>query len=152
MEEPNRLQMICLNPTEGYYPSESNEISQAWYLEYGEFSALQTGDITGQAETGMAERLRELQAADPSADGRKLTVLKVAHHGSSSSTPASLLNQVRPVYAVISCGKDNSYGHPHTETLERLADAGVHVIRTDESGAVTVKVRGKKVTAELFDR
>jgi len=77
-------------------------------------------------------------------DGEKETgieVLKVAHHGSYTASSKEFITMLRPEIAVISCGKNNRYGHPHKETLERLSEAGSRVYRTDESGCVTVKVK-----------
>lgn len=61
-------------------------------------------------------------------------MLKVGHHGSNTSTSYVFLRQIMPAYAIISCGKDNAYGHPHEEVLSRLADEGAAVYRTDECG------------------
>ena len=72
-----------------------------------------------------------------------ITVLKVAHHGSGNSTSTKLLAEISPQIAVISCGENNPYGHPHEETLERLEEAGAKVLRTDELGAVRIVVRNK---------
>ena len=69
----------------------------------------------------------------------RLTVLKVAHHGSAYSTPEELLTMLKPVYTVISCGKDNVYGHPHEETLQRLKAVGSYILTTPEEGAITVR-------------
>ena len=63
-------------------------------------------------------------------------LLKVSHHGSKNATSAEFLKLVRPRIAVISCGRKNSYGHPHEETMERLDEAGAKVLRTDELGAI----------------
>ena len=63
-------------------------------------------------------------------------LLKVSHHGSKNATSAEFLGLVRPRIAVISCGRKNSYGHPHEETMERLDEAGAKVLRTDELGAI----------------
>ena len=67
-------------------------------------------------------------------------VLKVGHHGSSTSTSADFLAQINPQFAVISVGKANDYGHPHQETMARLKKQGVTVYRTDESGTITVQI------------
>ena len=72
-----------------------------------------------------------------------ITVLKVAHHGSGNSTPAELLADISPQIAVISCGENNPYGHPHSETLGRLEEVGAKVLRTDELGAIRIAVRNK---------
>lgn len=70
--------------------------------------------------------------------GEKLRsdVLKVSHHGSRNGTSQNVLNAVSPKYAVISCGKDNNYGHPHAETMTLLQGAGIPVYRTDEQGTI----------------
>ena len=75
-------------------------------------------------------------------------VLKCGHHGSSSSTTKAFLSQVDPRYAVISCGLDNSYGHPHKEVLARLEKQGVTLYRTDQDGTVLAKSDGKEITFE----
>ena len=66
-------------------------------------------------------------------------MLKVGHHGSSTSTSNAFLQAVSPAWAVISCGEGNSYGHPHEETLKKLEDAGVSVLRTDLLGDITAQ-------------
>jgi beta-lactamase superfamily II metal-dependent hydrolase len=90
-------------------------------------SVLFTGDITARAETVLTLMPDINLAAD---------ILKVPHHGSRYSSTSLFLQVVDPVYAVISCGVDNPYGHPHMETLARLDSAGVAVYRTDEQGTV----------------
>ena len=91
---------------------------------------------------GDAEK-KELETvtADMSAE-----VLKVGHHGSRTSTTKALLEKVNPKYAVISLGKDNSYGHPHKSTLKLLDEFGVETYRTDENGTVVISTEGSGVT------
>jgi len=62
--------------------------------------------------------------------------LKVGHHGSGSSTTYPFLREIMPKYAVISCGKNNPYGHPHESALSKFRDAGTEVWRTDEKGDI----------------
>ena len=102
---------------------------------------LLTGDVTGTPEK---ELLLELREREP------LTVLKVAHHGSKYSTPQELLEMTDPVYAMISAGKDNRYGHPHDELMERLKRQGCHIYQTPEGGAVTMRVRDGRIRVEEF--
>lgn len=73
-------------------------------------------------------------------------VLKVGHHGSNTSTGYRFLNAVAPQYGVISVGAGNSYGHPHKEPLERLGQAEVTFLRTDELGHVLAHSDGKTIT------
>lgn len=142
--ENGKLIFTCLHPEKGDRNTEPNEYSIVLKASYGNFSALLTGDIEGNGERELMESL----AAEP-ADGR-ITILKAAHHGSRNSTPMSFLESERPVYAVISCGKKNSYGHPHKELLERLENCGVETLITWESGAVSFCTDGKKVRVERF--
>jgi len=72
-------------------------------------------------------------------------VLKVGHHGSSTSSSYVFLRQVMPKYGVISCGADNTYGHPHGEVTSRLYDAGVTVYRTDQQGTVIASSDGREI-------
>ena len=93
---------------------------------------------------GDAEK-KELETvtADMSAE-----VLKVGHHGSRTSTTKALLEKVNPRYAVISLGKDNSYGHPHKSTLKLLDEFNVETYRTDENGTIVVSTEGSGVTVK----
>jgi competence protein ComEC len=77
-------------------------------------------------------------------------ILKVAHHGSRTSTSAAWLKIVRPRIALISAGPQNSFGHPHLEVLERLASARCRVLRTDLSGVIELRWRrGGPISVEL---
>ena len=105
-------------------------------LIYGSNSFLMCGDAESQAESDMLERGMPLKA----------DVLKAGHHGSSTSTSSVFLKAVSPSYVVIQCGKDNSYGHPHKETMEKLEKAGCQVLRTDEYGTITASSDGTQIT------
>ena len=71
---------------------------------------------------------------------------KIGHHGSRYSTSADFFAAVNPFYAVISCGADNAYGHPHAETLNTLRTAGVKVYRTDEAGTIIASTDGRSIS------
>lgn len=113
-----------------------NNTSIVLKLVHGENSFLFTGDAEREEEEEILS-----SGADISAD-----VLKVGHHGSKNSTVYPFLRAVEPQYAVISVGKDNSYGHPTEEALSRLRDADVTVYRTDMQGHITAKSDGKEIT------
>ena len=98
-------------------------------------SVLITGDATVDEETQVLEKHDDLKA----------DILKVGHHGSSTSTSEEFLRAVSPSIAVISCGEGNAYGHPHYSTLTRLREAGAEVWRTDKNGTVTVYVEDGKL-------
>ena len=109
-----------------------NNFSAVVKLTFGNCRVLFTGDIEAEAETALLEANRDV-AAD---------LLKVGHHGSSTSTSEAFLQAVSPRFAVISCGRDNSYGHPNAQTLNRLKNAGAAVSRTDEEGTVRFTCNG----------
>ncbi len=136
----------CLNPGKGEKFLDANESSVCLLLSLkdSDFKALYTGDIEGEGETSM---IRELSDMDY---GKRVSLLKCAHHGSRFSTPKELLYMVRPVYAYISAGVNNQYGHPHEELMERLEEAGSKIYVTNECGAVRMDVEGNRIRVERF--
>ena len=113
---------------------ELNDTGIVELLRFPGWRALLTADIGMSAEDDLRSR------ADIRAD-----VLKIGHHGSKYSTSAAFLDAVAPRAALISVGARNRYGHPTPETLERLASADVQVFRTDQDGAIRVRVRDGKL-------
>ncbi len=113
-----------------------NNTSIVLRVVYGKTSFLFTGDAEREEEQEILESGCPLES----------TVLKVGHHGSGSSTTYPFLREIMPEYAVISVGADNTYGHPDTDTLSRLRDAGVKVFRTDMQGDIVCVSDGKNVT------
>lgn len=136
------LTLTCLHPA-GNFEGEKNASSQVLYLSYGDITALFTGDVEGAGESCLEQALKETELKD-------ITLLKVAHHGSRYSTSCQLLRQVNPKAAIISCGENNSYGHPHEELLERLKEQGCQIFQTQENGAITVSVRKNRVWFYVF--
>ena len=124
----------CLNPEKGCRAEDANSYSTVLSVEYRAFSLLLTGDVQGENE----ERLEK------TVNG-KYTVLKVAHHGSKNSSPEELLRIIRPCYAVISCGRENRYGHPHDITMEKLKAVGAETLVTKNVGAIEIKTDGIKL-------
>jgi competence protein ComEC len=116
--------------------SRPNDESLVMKVSYGATSALLEGDAEKKTEKQVAEE-------NPQAD-----LLKVAHHGSTTSTIPELLAAVHPRFAVISVGARNVYGHPRREVLDRLEEAHVLTYRTDMDGAVTFYLNGKTVSSQ----
>ncbi|MFN8489623.1 MAG: DNA internalization-related competence protein ComEC/Rec2 [Caldilineaceae bacterium] len=110
-----------------------NENSLVMKLVYGDFSVLLTGDA------GLPSEMALLAGNEPVA----ATVLKVGHHGSKGSTSHSFVQAVNPLVAVIQCGLNNSYGHPHQEVLDRLA--GRLVLRNDQQGRIHIYSDGQQM-------
>ncbi|NLL53411.1 MAG: MBL fold metallo-hydrolase [Peptococcaceae bacterium] len=113
-----------------------NNNSAVIHLSFGNTSFLFTGDAEKDAEADILAAGYNIRAE----------VLKVGHHGSSTSTSQSFLNKVKPAYAVITAGKGNDYGHPHDEILTRLANIGAKIFRTDINGTIIASSNGSKVT------
>lgn len=127
--------MTILTPVDGAAYTDLNDYSAAVRIDYGKVSWLLTGDLSEEGE-------RDLVNSGADID---VTAYKVGHHGSRSSSNKEFLDRVTPMICVISCGKDNSYGHPHKEALKRI---GVHtdkIYRTDELGTITVYSDGEKM-------
>ena len=114
----------------------ANDASIVLRVDYGNTSFLYTGDAEDWSEYSMLDAGINLKA----------DVLKVSHHGSSSGNTRSFLNSVRPEYAVISVGKGNDYGHPHSAVLSRLSALNCRILRTDEIGTVILRSDGETVT------
>ena len=128
-------QVTILGPLAEY--EETNNTSLVLRVDFDETAFLFTGDM---------ERIAEADLLEYSAGELWATVLKVGHHGSSTSSSYPFLREVLPTYAVISCGTGNSYGHPHEEVLSRLSDAGTTVYRTDLLGTVVAVSDGKEIS------
>ena len=97
--------------------------------------------------TGDAEQVTERKLIDQNINF-DCDVLKVGHHGSRTSTSQEFLNVATPRYSVISCGKDNSYGHPHDVVVKRLQNIGTTILRTDRLGNITFKIIDGKIVKE----
>jgi competence protein ComEC len=129
-----------LAPLPDYVPSDTpkNNDSLVLRVRYGQRSFLLCGDVERPIEREMLD-LGEISHAD---------VLKVAHHGSKTSSTEEFLSAVSPLYAVISAGYENSYGHPHRDVIRRLADHHSAVLRTDRDGLVTIRTDGTRLEVE----
>jgi competence protein ComEC len=137
------LRILVLSPPAERLNDDPNQNSVVLRVSYGTVSILCTGDLGGATEAALARTGYPVDAQ----------VLKVSHHGSSGAGSEAFLLRVNPQVAVISVGKDNDYGHPHTATLERLAAAGPTVFRTDTDGTIRVVSNGNtfSVTSEKGD-
>lgn len=120
----------------------ANDDSVVLRLRYGRRTFLLTGDIESRTERALVaagERLRS-------------DALKVAHHGSRTSSTDAFVAATRPAFAIISVGRDSPYGHPHPEVLRRWRDVGTQVLTTGERGLITVSTDGEDLKIETFVR
>ncbi|MDD6662264.1 MAG: ComEC/Rec2 family competence protein [Lachnospiraceae bacterium] len=123
-----------VGPIKSYTDSNNNSI--AIRIVNGDNSFLLTGDAETQSEEDMCRSGLNLYS----------DVICPGHHGSSNATTSLLLAYTQPTWAVISVGAGNDYGHPHQATLQRLADAGITVLRTDEHGTIVARSDGKDIS------
>ena len=126
--EDSKAQLEILYPHEGIalQNEKSNETSLIIRLVYGEHKVLLLGDTTKKIEKRVIAAESELEA----------NILKIAHHGSKTSTTVELLEAVGPSIAIISVGEDNRFGHPSSKTLANLAEYGIIIRRTDQEGTI----------------
>ncbi len=152
-----RLRLLCLHPEAENTYTEPNERSVTLYLTYGEFTCLLNGDLEGEGEKRLITKLQEQEGSILKNDLENaktpvtLTLLHVAHHGSNGATSEEFLKCFRPLYAFVSCGEGNRYGHPGEEAMERLRAAGVQQIYdTRYCGEITFRTDGKKLRVQTF--
>ena len=108
-----------------------NNNSLVFKINYKKFSILFTGDI---------EEIAEKKILEENKNTLKSTILKVAHHGSKTSTTSEFLKAVNPQYALIGVGKNNKFGHPSENTIRKLKEKNIRIYRTDELGEITIKL------------
>lgn len=128
--------MLVISPKKNAKYTDLNDYSVMLKFTYQNISILTGGDATKNVE----KELLKKKQFDLSAD-----IYKVSHHGGRESNSAAFVEAVHPRYAAISVGADNSYGHPHQQTLERLAEINCEVNRTDLDGTLLYETDGKKI-------
>lgn len=126
--------ITCIHPAQHYSYTSVNDYSIALLIQYGNFDMITTGDMEQSGEKSVLE----LGLV------KNVEVLKCGHHGSSTSTAQEWLWALKPQVALISCGKNNRYGHPHAQTMENLRQAGADAYISYENGAVFIETDGKK--------
>ena len=139
MMEEGKLKIKCLHPYRDFEWEDVNAYSTVLDVRYGSFSVLLTGDLVGDGEDEVQKKM-----------GSDYSILQVAHHGSRFSSMESFLAKASPRISLVSSGVNNSYSHPHKETLERLAKINTKVYMTKENGAITVRTDGRRIKLNTF--
>ncbi len=129
------LRNTVLAPLEDY--GDANEMSIVIRSVFGKTAVMLTGDAEHKSEEDIVVKY--------GADALKCDLLKMGHHGSSTSSTEAFLRLVDPTYAVISCGEGNTYGHPHGETIERLENMKIKYYRTDLLGTIVFITDGETI-------
>lgn len=130
------VELLILFPNQDVSNFDTNDASIVAKLSYGETSFLLTGDAGFRTENILLNSVGNLLDSD---------VLKAGHHGSKNSSSPKFVSAVSPEYAVISAGKDNSYGHPHQEVLKIFEDLNIKIRNTAKEGTITFKSDGKEI-------
>ena len=129
------VKLQILSPQKNKTYSDTNEYSIVARLLYKEVSFLFMADATMENEIAIINDFDDIRA----------DVLKLGHHGSSTSTSDYFLGKVNPSIGVISCGKNNKYGHPHKEVMNLLEKYNIMIFRTDKQGSIVLKSDGYKI-------
>lgn len=132
-----------LSPMDNIETEDDNDQSVMIRVEYKNNSFILTGDISAKGERKVSKRYKTQLKSD---------VLVVAHHGSKYSSTYEFLNAVRPKVSLISCGKNNRYGHPHADTLKRLKNVGSKVYRTDTMGGIKCVFKNNKLIITKYKK
>lgn len=119
---------------------EGNKASSVIKLKYKDFTILFTGDVEKDGEEAMLLKGTNVKA----------NILKVAHHGSNTSSTEDFIKNVNPQIAIISAGKDNKFGHPKQEVLDTLKKNNIKVLRTDEKGAISIYTNGENINIKSY--
>ncbi|MFP5262125.1 MAG: ComEC/Rec2 family competence protein [Blastocatellia bacterium] len=134
------VEVLWPPPDSGPYATSGNNDSVVLRLVYGSVAILLAGDIEQEAESELVESSADLRA----------DVLKVAHHGSKTSSTESFIDRVQPRCAVISAGERSRFGHPHAAVTGRYLSRGVALLQTGRDGTITVETDGAAVAANVF--
>ena len=136
--EDKSLVLNCIYPKTPDYIDSLNNSSLIMDIEYHDFHMLSMGDLEASGEQKMLPYINQ--------KSQQYNALKVSHHGSNTSTSEAFLSVVNPEMAIVSCGKNNPYGHPHKEVILRLQNSGCQILQTRMSGCIDIHVNknGKK--------
>ena len=137
------IKSINLSTTKLYFLNDylydnENDNSLVTYTNFGNINFLFMGDASVKVEQDLLEKYN-LENVD---------ILKVGHHGSKTSTSLDFINDINPIYSIISVGRNNRYNHPNAEVLEILN--GTNIYRTDYDGTIAFKISGDKFRIKTF--
>lgn len=121
-----------------------NNNSLVCKLNYKNYSMLFTGDIEAIAEKAILKKYSK------NFNILKSDILKVAHHGSKTSSITEFIEKIKPKYAIIGVGEDNKFGHPSDSTIQNLEKANIRIYRTDKMGEIEIKTNGKEIKINEF--
>lgn len=121
-----------------------NNNSLVCKLNYKNYSMLFTGDIKAIAEKAILKKYSK------NLNILKSDILKVAHHGSKTSSITEFIEKIKSKYAIIGVGEDNKFGHPSDSTIQNLEKANIRIYRTDKMGEIEIKTNGKEIKINKF--
>lgn len=136
------VQIFVMHPSDDFinHGYSANDASLSLKISYGEIDFMTLGDIEKNGERYMS-RFGDLLQSE---------ILKVSHHGSTTSSSEEFLDFVKPYLSVISVGQSNKFGHPREEILQRLEERNIPIVRTDLQGAVILQTDGKNISIQAW--
>jgi competence protein ComEC len=135
-----RIRVLHPEPPDWERPRVRNDDSVVLEVRYGDVAIVLLGDVGAATERAILQQLTPARHR----------ILKVAHHGSRTSTSPELVERWRPHIAFISCGRGNTFGHPAPEVLRRLESIGAAIYRTDLDGQITIDTDGEEVRVKTY--
>ena len=138
------VEIKILYPPKNFVLDKPNDNSVVLRIKYKEISLLFTGDIEANAEKFIFKKYKKRNNNITS------NILKVPHHGSNTSSTYQFIQLVSPEIAIISCGRNNRFGHPHYTVLKRYKEYGIEIFRTDINGTIEILIDGKDYKINKF--
>lgn len=133
-----KTHMKYLSPSDTIY--DGNNDSLVLFLEHEEFKALFTGDLEESGEKEILQTYKKTLSP--------ISLLKAGHHGSNTSSSKEFIETLRPVLTIFSAGKDNRYGHPHKDVVQRFQDLQLKTLSTAESGTIRIRFKDQVITIQ----
>jgi len=146
----NGVTLRCLHPSNNYVTTSNNAHSLVLYLNYGDFQGIFTGDVSQDGEIAVLSEIKKIRELGMINSEEFIEFLKVAHHGSNTSSTEEFLDGINPIYSVISAGKNNRYHHPHPLVCTRFHNRNLSYDLTMDLGAIEVITDGTLMKKNSF--
>lgn len=146
----NGVTLRCLHPSNNYVATSTNAHSLVLFLNYGDFQGIFTGDVLQDGEIAVLSEVNKLRELGNTKPEERIEFLKVAHHGSNTSSTGEFLDGINPIYSVISAGRNNRYHHPHPLVCTRFHDRNLSYDLTMNLGAIEIITDGELMKKNSF--
>ena len=146
----NGVSLQSLHPNKNFVSTSKNASSLVLYLTYGNFQGIFTGDVEQAGEIAVLLEVKKMKELGNIKQKERIEFLKVAHHGSNTSTCVEFLDEINPIYSVISAGKNNRYKHPHAIVCTRFQERNLIYDLTMDLGAIEIITDGVVMKKSSF--